>query len=741
MKTSESKRILLVDDNAAIHEDFCKVLAIQAVDPALDNIESAIFGKQSVVNNDQEQQFNIDSAYQGQEALEKVRQALSNGQPYALAFVDIRMPPGWNGVETIQHIWGVDPNIQMVICTAHSDFSFEEISQQLKSSDNLLILKKPFDSMEIRQTALTLTTKWELRRQVKFQMDNLQNLVKERTMDLEKSYSLLKTTLESIQEGIIAVDRDEKMVTYNKRFIEVWAISEELVKSKKSAEIFKMLSEQLEDAELFIRMMNRLLKQPENESTKEWKLKTNKVLEFYAHPQYLHNQIIGMVYSFRDVTERKHLEDQLLYQATHDALTGLPNRVFLADRIKQAIAHAKRYGLYVGVLLFDLDNFKQINDSLGHNAGDLLLQLIAKKLMAGVREADTVTRLGGDEFVVVLVSQTRTENLITLATKLLEIFSTPFLIGEHEFVVTTSIGISVYPKDGQDSETLLKNADAALYRAKESGRHTFLFYEAEFNENMLQRSVLTSALRYALEKNEFIIHYQPLVELNSNKIIGLEALLRWQHPTYGLILPQTFIPLAEETGLIIPIGTWVLKTACIQHQFWQKTRPGLRLSVNISPNQFRQKNFLEVIRSTLKETKFDPHLLELEITESLILSNVGDTIQQMKELKKLGVNLAVDDFGTGYSSLGYLKYFPFDKVKIDKSFIDEISSSKADNCIVEAIINMTNKLGLDVLAEGVETEEQIQYLQTHHGEQVQGYYYSKPLDEESCTAFLKKKDK
>lgn len=740
MKTSESKRILLVDDNAAIHEDFCKVLAIQAVDPALDNIESAIFGKQSVVNNDQEQQFNIDSAYQGQEALEKVRQALANGQPYALAFVDIRMPPGWNGVETIQHIWGVDPNIQMVICTAHSDFSFEEISQQLESSDNLLILKKPFDSMEIRQIALTLTTKWELRRQVKFQMDNLQNLVKERTMDLEKSYSLLKTTLESIQEGIIAVDRDEKMVTYNKRFIEVWAISEELVKSKKSAEIFKMLSEQLEDAELFIRMMNRLLKQPENESTKEWKLKTNKVLEFYAHPQYLHNQIIGMVYSFRDVTERKHLEDQLLYQATHDALTGLPNRVFLADRIKQAIAHAKRYGLYVGVLLFDLDNFKQINDSLGHNAGDLLLQLIAKKLMAGVREADTVTRLGGDEFVVVLVSQTRTENLITLATKLLEIFSTPFLIGEHEFVVTTSIGISVYPKDGQDSETLLKNADAALYRAKESGRHTFLFYEAEFNENMLQRTVLTSALRYALEKNEFIIHYQPLVELNSNKIIGLEALLRWQHPTYGLIFPQTFIPLAEETGLIIPIGTWVLKTACIQHQFWQKTRPGLRLSVNISPNQFRQKNFVEVIRSALEETKFDPHLLELEITESLILSNVGDTIQQMKELKKLGVNLAVDDFGTGYSSLGYLKYFPFDKVKIDKSFIDEISSSKADNCIVEAIINMTNKLGLDVLAEGVETEEQIQYLQTHHGEQVQGYYYSKPLDEESCTAFLKKND-
>lgn len=740
------KRILLVDDNPAIHEDFRKVL-VKNDDAVLESAHNALFGKsQDVLDKTVELAYTIDSAYQGQEALEMVRKSINTDQPYALAFIDIRMPPGWDGIVTIKKLWEVDPELQIVICSAHSDYSWDDMSKELSCSDNFLVLKKPFDIIEIRQLALSLTKKWELKKQVQYQIENLQTLVNERTADLketnnklEESLSLITATLESTQEGIIAICRDEKIMNYNKVFLRLWDISEELLQSESASTIFQRLANQLEEPQLFLDMMVNLCKKPKEENIRAWKLKSGRVVELYAHPRYIQNEQVGGVFSFRDVTEQKQLESQLLYQATHDGLTGLPNRILLGDRVQQAIMRAKRQGLHVGILMVDLDNFKQVNDSLGHNAGDLLLQAISKKLNGCVRESDTVTRLGGDEFVVALVSQYHEEELVKKANELLQAFLIPTEIENHQLTVTASIGISVYPKDGLDPDTLLKNADAALYRAKEMGRNTFQFYRAEFNDYLLQRAELTTALRQALARNEFVLHYQPLVKTDTGKIIGVEALLRWNHPTLGIIPPNKFIPLAEETGLIVSIGEWVLRTACLQNKIWQRTiNPELCMAVNISVYQFRQKNFFDIVLSAIHDADIDPGCLELEITESLIMENSEDVSQKMIELKKLGVHLVMDDFGTGYASLNYLKCFPFDKIKIDKSFIDGITKNNEDRSIIEAIINMTKTMGLEVLAEGVEKKDQVDFLRQAHGNQVQGYYFSPALEAQECANLLQK---
>jgi len=740
MPVTGQKRILIVDDNAAIHEDFCKVLGIKQRNPVLEELETAIYGMTEVNTAESETTaYMIDSAYQGEQALELVRDAVKNHQPYALAFVDIRMPPGFDGIETVQQIWQIDPNVQIVICTAYSDYSWEEITRKLKKSNHFLILKKPFDAIEIRQLATSLIEKWELKKQVEHQIDHLQICVKERTIDLEKSLSLIRATLESTPEGIIVCQHD-KITMYNKVFLEIWGISEEFLTLKDSAHLFRELANQFDESVLFLRMMNELCENPKSDYIREWKCQTGKVLELYVCPQFFQEKIIATVFSFKDITHHKELEDQILQQATHDSLTGLPNRLLLHDRIGQAIHHAKRYNLQVAVFAFDLDNFKQINDSLGYTEGDHLLRTVSKKLLSCTRESDTVARLGADEFVIILAAQSQEDDIITKAKQVLKLFASPLLIAHHELTVTASMGISVYPKDGHDPDALLKNANVALYYAKEMGRNTFQFYLAEFNDQMLRQAELTTSLRQALEKNEFVLHYQPLIDLKTNKVIGLEALLRWNHATLGLLPPKMFIHLAEETGLIYSIGEWVLKTACLQNKTWHKMGfKDLCMAVNISGYQFRHKNFVDLVRKILKESDLDPHFLELEMTESVIANNVADVAKKMNELDEIGVSLSIDDFGTEYASFSYIKYFPFDKLKIAKIFIDGITEKDSDNvdtAIIEAIINMTKKMNLKVLAEGVEKPEQVDFLRAHHSDQVQGFYYSKPLDVKSCTELL-----
>lgn len=723
------KRILLVDDNLEIHKDYFKILS-KKENSSLDKAEEILFGLAKPQNLLPEQNYHLAFASQGQEALEIVKQSIIANDRFAVAFIDMRMPPGWDGIETIKYIWEVDPDIQMVICSAYSDHSWGDIRRALGNSDKLLILKKPFEVIEINQLAVALTTKWEL-------IANLQTLVQARTHELERQISLNNATLESVEEGIIALGMDKQVLMHNQKFLDQWQFQKDEFLPKNSDDILQKIAEQMEDEVFFLKTVHDLIEQPKSKNTREWILKTKNTMELYAQPQYLNQEITGVVFSFKDISERKAMEQQLLHQATHDILTGLPNRALLLDRINQAIAHAKRFELQVAVILLDLDSFKEINDSLGHDAGDELLKCQAAKLSEFIRANDTVARLGGDEFVIVLAAQNES-NFIPLLERLTDLFSKPCTIADREIIITASMGVSVYPQHGETSNMLLKNADIALYQAKEHGRNRFQFFMEEFNKYTLERAELKIALSQALQKNELSLHYQPLFDLTNNKIIGVEALLRWYHPGFGSIAPIDFIPIAEESGSIIPIGEWVLRTACTQLKNWQtlsNTCP-LKMSVNISVKQFKQKNFTSLVEKILEETKLSPNCLEMEITESLIMGNVKEVVDKMVALKKLGVRFAIDDFGTGYSSLNYLKHFPFDTVKIDKTFIDNITTDINNASIVEAIIAMTKNMRIDVLVEGVEFLDQVHFLKKNHGGQVQGYYFSKPLNANDCSELL-----
>ncbi|MBK5274459.1 MAG: EAL domain-containing protein [Desulfuromonadales bacterium] len=438
--------------------------------------------------------------------------------------------------------------------------------------------------------------------------------------------------------------------------------------------------------------------------------------------------IAHFVWNINDVTEREQHEELLEYQANHDALTGLPNRNLLADRITQSLANANRYKHQVAVLFIDLDNFKFVNDSLGHALGDRMLVILADRLHKCIRSGDTVARYGGDEFVVVVSYLEKSEDAATVVHNIQEQMFLPLTIDGHEFGVTCSIGISVYPKDGHDVDTLLKNADVAMYRAKEHSRNTFRYYTSEMNDRVVERMIIERHLRHALEREEFEVHYQPQIELINGRITGVEALLRWNSPELGMVCPDRFIPLAEETGLIVPIGEWILTTSCRQNKAWQEAGlPPLTMAVNLSARQLQKKDLAGLVEKILQETGLDPHFLELELVESMVMRDVESAAAIMKELKKLGVQLAMDDFGTGHSSLSYLKRFPFDKLKIDLSFVRDIMTDPDSAAIARAIIAMAHNLNLRAIAEGVETEEQLEYLRLHGCDEIQGFYVSKPV--------------
>jgi diguanylate cyclase (GGDEF)-like protein/PAS domain S-box-containing protein len=439
-------------------------------------------------------------------------------------------------------------------------------------------------------------------------------------------------------------------------------------------------------------------------------------------------QATGAVIVFRDVSAARAMALELAHSAAHDVLTGLPNRALLNDRINQAIILASRHTKKVGVLFLDLDGFKHINDSLGHATGDKLLQSVTKRLGNWVRASDTVSRQGGDEFVVLLSEMEHSEDAAVTARRLLQAVADAHFINEQDLHVTTSIGISVYPDDGLDAETLIKNADTAMYQAKENERQSYQFFKSSMNERAVERQSIEEALRRALERREFTLYYQPKVSLKTGKITGAEALLRWKPAGRGLVSPAKFIPIAEDCGLIIPIGKWVLREACTQARAWLDLGlPSIAIAVNISAKEFRHEHFLEGVFEILMETGLNPKLLELELTESVLMKRVETTGSILETLRAKGVRVAVDDFGTGYSSLSYLRKFPIDALKIDQSFVRQITTSSGETSIVTAIISMGRSLGLRVIAEGVETQEALAFLQAQECEEAQGYYFSPPL--------------
>jgi len=602
-----NRRILVIDDNQEIHDDFRKVIGGgRDNSAALAAAELAILGESLGTNAGPG--FEVDSAFQGQEGLARVEQALRDGRPYAMAFVDMRMPPGWDGLETIERLWVVDPDVQIVICSAHTDYDWTEVVARLNNSDKLLVVKKPFEAIEVLQCANALTRKWQNERIVRRQVEGLEQVVTARTQGLENA---------------------------------------------------------------------------------------NK---------------------------------QLRYLATHDALTGLPNRVLMDDRISQSIGVAHRLEQVFAVLMLDLDRFKMVNDSLGHRAGDELLKEVSLRLKSVVREVDSVTRLGGDEFVVIVAPGSEPNAAHQVAARIIEAMRPPVRIADVEIHTSASVGIAFYPNDGADIETLLARADAAMYSAKERGRNAVQCFMPGMDTATQEKMRLENDMRIALEQNQFELHYQPKVNTATGVMHGAEALLRWHHPVRGAIPPAEFIPIAEESGLIESLGGWVVREACLQARAWQdQGLPPIRVAVNLSPSQFRQGNIVAIIREALQDARLEPQFLEVELTESTVMSDPEESIVILEELSGMGVLVSVDDFGTGYSSMSYLRRLPIDKLKIDRSFISEVASRSEDALIVRAIVSLAHSLRLKVVAEGVESPEQLEFLKTLGCDQYQGYYYSAAL--------------
>jgi diguanylate cyclase (GGDEF)-like protein len=434
---------------------------------------------------------------------------------------------------------------------------------------------------------------------------------------------------------------------------------------------------------------------------------------------------------------RKQAEEAVQFVATHDALTGLPNRVLFNQSLDRALALAKRHERRLAVLFIDLDRFKLINDTLGHDAGDTLLMEVAQRLTGSLRASDTVARLGGDEFVVLVEEVSEPATIIDIAQKLIHALAEPLTLSGHEYRVTASVGISSYPDDAADIQGLLKNADIAMYRAKEQGRNNFQFYSTRMNVHSVERLSMEAGLRRALERDELVLHYQPKLDLRSGKVTGVEALVRWQHPEHGLVPPVKFIAVAEESGLIVPIGQWVLQTACRTHRAWSEAGlPHVRMAVNLSARQLLHVDLVKEVGGVLERTGCEPGCLELEITESMVMQNPGRAVELIRGLKGLGIAISIDDFGTGYSSLAYLKRFPIDSLKIDRSFINDLPRDPGNMAITRAVIGMAHSLKLTVIAEGVETREQLEFLRGHECDEMQGFYFSRPVPEAQLRALL-----
>ncbi|MEO6080035.1 MAG: EAL domain-containing protein [Steroidobacteraceae bacterium] len=616
-----NRRILIIDDSEAIHADYHKVLELPAgADECLEveDLEDVLLGR---AERTTAPTFKVESAYQGEHGVAMAKAALLEGHPYAMAFVDMRMPPGWDGLRTIEELWAIDSHIQVVICSAHADYEWAEVVERLQHSDRLLVLRKPFEPIEVQQCASALCHKWHNERIVRGQVESLERVVAARTHGLEAA------------------------------------------------------------------------------------------------------------------------NEQLRHIATHDVLTGLPNRALLDDRLHQMIAQGPRNAQPFAVLMCDLDRFKLINDSMGHRAGDAFLQSVASRLTEVIRTGDTLARRGGDEFVFLVNSPIDGSDAQSIAQRALQVLDAPVRIDGIDIHVAASIGIAMYPRDGDRADILLANADAAMYSAKQRGSNLIEQFSPEMRGLTPHRLQLESDLHRALELQQFELHYQPKVDTNTGMVRSAEALVRWRHPERGLLGPTEFIAIAESSGQIVPLGEWVLNEACRQARKWQdEGLPPLRIGVNVSAAQFRQGELVRTVEQALDAAGLEPHFLELELTESAVMRSPEESVAILEELSSMGILVSVDDFGTGYSSMSYLRRFPIDKLKIDKSFVCDMVARAEDASIVQAIISLAHSLKLKVVAEGVETGEQLAVLKSLGCDQYQGFHFCCALPANEFKALMKAQD-
>ncbi len=551
--------------------------------------------------------------------------------------------------------------------------------------------------------------------------------------------ALLEAQAETTIDGILVVDESDHIILANRQFGRHFEIPDALLSTRDDQIVLNHVLAKIEAPDVFVKKVKYLYSHRDEKSRDEIRLTNGKVFDRYSAPLVdSQGHYRGRIWYFRDITDRKLSEERVQYLAYYDALTELPNRMLLQDRLAKALAGARRHKQKVALLFLDLDRFKDINDSLGHSVGDLLLKELAERLKRWAREQDTVARLSGDEFVLMLTHVKDVPDVAVAAERLMDAITTEFVVQGHTLKVSCSVGISIFPEHGADAETLIKNADSAMYSAKDNGRSNFRFFTADMNAQVVERLTLENSLRLALDKKELFLVYQPQMDVASGRITGLEALLRWQHPELGLVPPNKFIRVAENSGLILPIGEWVLRTACSQARKWQEEGlSAVTMAVNVSAVQFRQDGFCELLRRVLHDSGLSPQYLELELTESLLLANADLMLSVVQELKAMGVTLAIDDFGTGYSSFSYLRQFRVSKLKIDRVFIRDVAVNPDDAAITTAIISMAKSLHLKVIAEGVEDEAQMSFLRDHQCDEIQGYYFSKPLAVDKVAAKLR----
>lgn len=551
--------------------------------------------------------------------------------------------------------------------------------------------------------------------------------------------ALMDCQIETSLDGIAVVSSDRRFLIFNARFVDMWRFPPHIVEARSSEAALEFAREVVVDPVNFSEKIEYLYEHRGDQSRDEVALKDGRVFDRYSAPVTDEDgAYLGRVWYYRDVTEQKQAEANIFRLAHHDHLTGLPNRIAFLERLDHAMKQAARSNRLVAVMFLDLDRFKTINDTLGHDIGDHLLKAAAERLSACVREGDTVTRLGGDEFTIVLENLHDIRDAALVAQKILGALAQPFTVKNHEVFVTTSIGITVYPLDDGNSDTLLRNADSAMYRAKELGRNNYQFYVSDMNTKAAQRLKMENNLRRALGRGEFALLYQPRVELATGNVIGVEALMRWKSPELGLILPTEFIPILEETGMILPIGEWALRTACQQNRAWQdEGLPPILMAVNLSARQFLQKNLVDIVADALKQSGLEARYLELEITEGTLMDTTTLCSENLQRLKEMGVQISIDDFGTGYSSLSYLKKLPIDTLKIDQSFIRDITDNSDGAAIAAAIIAMAVSLRLNVLAEGVETDKQLSFLCAQGCNEIQGFSFSQPIEADAFASLMR----
>ncbi|HEV7239096.1 MAG TPA: EAL domain-containing protein [Thermoanaerobaculia bacterium] len=543
--------------------------------------------------------------------------------------------------------------------------------------------------------------------------------------------------IDNAGEGIVVYDRELRYVLWNTFMRELTGLAAAEVLGRRATDVFPHLREQGIDDMLARALAGEIVSSPDVHYFVPVTQRQGWVSSVYRPYVADDGETVGVIALIRDITERKKAEQQIEYQAYHDALTGLANRHLFQEHLSLALALAQRRAKQVAVLFLDLDNFKVVNDSLGHSVGDELLREVAKRLKDAVREGDTVARVGGDEFTIVLQELTRPQDAAIVAEKVLHTVAEPMEISGHRLYVTTSIGITVSPDDGLDAETLLKNADTAMYRAKAEGKNTYQMSTSELSRTTQERMTVESGLHLALEAGEFALLYQPQIDVETMTIVGMEALLRWKHPERGVILPEEFIGVAEDRGLILPIGDWVLRQACRDvRRFHDRGLRHFRVAVNLSARQFRDPSLVKAVHSALSDYGVRAETLELEITETVAMENVVLTMTTLEEFRRSGVTIAIDDFGTGYSSLSYLKRFPLDALKIDRAFVTDLPEKFEDAAIVSSVIQLANGLGLRVVAEGVETREQLEFLKEAGCREVQGFYFSYPVVIEAVEALV-----